>query len=70
MYSMQPQATLPTPSLEQITERIFASRRITRADQERFMQALLGKQALNEAEERQVNRIFDALQSGRLKVVD
>ncbi len=67
---MQAQTDLPNVTFEQVIERIFASRRITRADQERFMSALLAKSSLTAAEQVQVNRVFDALRSGLIRVVD
>jgi hypothetical protein len=67
---MQTQVNLPELTTEQIVDRIFASRRITRLDQERLMSALLSKQALTAREHDQINRVFDALRSGRVKVVD
>jgi hypothetical protein len=67
---MQAQVNLTENAIEQIVERIFSHRRITRADQERFMSALLAKNSLTEAEQRQINRVFDALRNGLLRVVD
>jgi hypothetical protein len=67
---MQAQVNLTENAIEQIVERIFSQRRITRADQERFMSALLAKNSLTEAEQRQINRVFDALRNGLLRVVD
>ncbi|MBD2461197.1 hypothetical protein H6G89_09085 [Oscillatoria sp. FACHB-1407] len=67
---MQSQVNLPDASIEQLVEQIFATRRITRVDQERFMSALLSKKALNDAEQVQINRVFDALRSGLIRVVE
>jgi hypothetical protein len=61
---------LTETAFDQVIDRIFASRRITRADQERFMSVLLAKKLLTEAEQKQVSRIFDGLRSGLIKVVD
>jgi hypothetical protein len=57
-------------TFNQTIERIFACRRITRADQKQFMTVLLSKNALSETETTQINRVFDALRSGLLKVVE
>jgi len=57
-------------SVEQIVEQMLAARRISRADQEKFMSVLLSKRVLTPAEQTQVNRVFDGLRTGRLKVVD
>lgn len=66
----QVQADLPEVSIQQMVEHIFSTRRITRFDQERFMSALLSKKALTSKEQDQINRVFDALRSGLLRVVD
>lgn len=67
---IQAQAHLHQEHLDQIVERIFASHRITRADQRRFMSALLSKEAITWDEQNKINRVFDALQRGLLRVVD
>jgi len=67
---MRVEASLLDASVEQIVEQMLAARRISRADQEKFMAVLLAKRVLTPAEQVQVNRVFDGLRSGRLKVVD
>lgn len=67
---MQTQVDLPKTPIDQVIDRIFSTRRITRDDQTRFMQALLSKSTLTESEQSQINRVFDALRSGLIKVVD
>lgn len=67
---MQAQMNLPEMSIDQVIERIFATRRITRADQSRFMAALLSKNSLSVGEQEQINRVFDGLSRGLLKVVE
>jgi hypothetical protein len=56
--------------LEAVLERIFTIRRITRRDQQLLMATLLSKDGLNEQESRQISKVFDAVKSGLLKVVD
>ncbi|MBW4688096.1 MAG: hypothetical protein KME40_24140 [Komarekiella atlantica HA4396-MV6] len=56
--------------LETVLERVFTIRRITRQDQQLLMSTLLSKEGLNEEEQLQISRVFDALQKGLLKVVD
>ncbi|MBO1351543.1 MAG: hypothetical protein EBE86_031145 [Hormoscilla sp. GUM202] len=60
----------PKIEVEKLIERIFKFRQITRLDQELLMSNLLAKDALSDAEYQLVNRVFDALQQGRLNVVD
>lgn len=67
---MSAHASLPKVPVEQIIERIFALRQISRADQNLLMSALLSKNSLNEKDENQIKRVFDALQKGMLRVVD
>jgi len=59
-----------TANLEQIIERIFDTRQISRADQQHFMRVLLSKDALSLADQRQIDRVFEGLRQGRLRVVD
>lgn len=67
---MRVEASVLDASVEQIVEQMFAARRISSADQAKFMSVLLSKRVLTPAEQAQVNRVFDGLRSGRLKVVD
>jgi hypothetical protein len=67
---MQVQVSLPETSFDKVIERIFATRRITREDQSRFMAALLSKNSLSDSEQDQINRVFDGLSRGLLKVVE
>jgi hypothetical protein len=63
----------PSPSetpIDQLIRDILAARRITRADQKRFMAIFLSKSSLSEKEQTQINLLFDALRNGRLRVVD
>ncbi|MFB2923652.1 MULTISPECIES: hypothetical protein [Aerosakkonema] len=67
---MPANASLPKVAVEPVIERIFALRQISRADQRLLMSALLSKNSLGETEHKQINRVFDALQKGLLRVVD
>ncbi|BAY88248.1 MULTISPECIES: hypothetical protein [unclassified Tolypothrix] len=64
--------TAPTNQvqLEAVFERILNIRRITRQDQKLLMSALLSKEDLNEQEMLQINKVFQAVQGGLIKVVD
>ncbi len=58
---------IPTSdSLEQIVNRILSSRQITRRDQFH----LLSLQSLTSQEQALINRLFDRLRMGFVKVVD
>lgn len=67
---MPAQADPPKGSIERVVERIIHDRKITRSDQQMFMSALLSKGSLSLDDQVQVNRVFDALKRGLLKVVD
>lgn len=61
---------LPRPEIKQMVEKITASGRISRADQQQFMSALLSQSMIGSAEQELINRVFDLLRAGRLRVVD
>ncbi|MBK1986307.1 hypothetical protein A0J48_001855 [Sphaerospermopsis aphanizomenoides BCCUSP55] len=67
---MQSTVNSHTNNLEPILERIFANRRITRQDQQIMMSSLLSKEGLSEENILQINKVFDALKRGLIKVVD
>lgn len=53
-------------SLQEVVDRIFSSRRITRLDQ----RMLLAMGNLSQEEQTLINQVFDRLRLGLLKVVD
>ncbi|MEX0269141.1 hypothetical protein AB3R30_08355 [Leptolyngbyaceae cyanobacterium UHCC 1019] len=57
-------------TIEQIVQKITSSGRINRADQQQFMATLLALNTLNSTEEALINRVFELLRAGRLRVVD
>lgn len=59
-----------TQSLESLMQMILTCRRINRETQRTLMASLLGKTQLNSHEQEQVQAIFDAINQGRLRVVD
>jgi hypothetical protein len=59
-----------TSSLKEVVDRIFSSHRITRSDQQLFMKSLLSQDNLSSYELEQIDRVFDALRRGLLRVVD
>ena len=67
---MQVPAQSSLGSIEQVVERIFRSHRITRADQQLFMNALLTKHALSREDRANIDRVFEGLRWGLLRVVD
>lgn len=56
-------------SIETTIERIFSTRRITRQDQYALM-SMLSQGALTSSDKDLINRVYEALNQGRLRVVD
>ena len=59
-----------TQSLESLMQTILTRRRINRETQQALMASLLGKTQLNSHEQAQVQEIFEAINQGRLRVID
>jgi hypothetical protein len=57
-------------TVEQMVHKITTTGRISRADQQQFMATLLARNTLNSTEEALINRVFELLRAGRLRVVD
>ncbi len=57
-------------SLEQVVERIFRFRQISRLDQQLLMSAMLSKNSVQQSDHTLINRVFDALRQGKIRVVD
>lgn len=57
-------------SIEQMVHKITSSGKISRADQKQFMAALLSQKTISAAEEVMINKVFELLRAGRLRVVD
>lgn len=56
-------------NLEQTIERMFAARRLTRNDQQQLM-AMFSQRDLSPKDAVLINRVYEALSQGRLRVVD
>lgn len=67
---MQAQAAVSQLSIEQIAQRIFTSRKISRSDQQWLMSAMLSKDSINTEEQTLIARLFQSLQKGTIRVVD
>jgi len=66
---MPAQATHSATTLEEITARILSSRCITRQDQ-RLLMSLSYSSSFSDREQNAINRIYELLHKGFLKVVD
>ncbi len=67
---MESQGKSAKATIEQVVQRIFSTHRITRADQQLFMATLLSKDALSPQEQEHIDKVFEALRRGLLRVVD
>ncbi len=67
---MTKEVHLHRPTVEQMVERITACGKISRADQQQFMSALLSQKSISQTEQELINQVFERLRSGRLRVVD
>ncbi len=56
------------PSIEQRVAQIFAARQITRTDQD-FLMAIFAGGKISAEDEALINKIYEALNAGRLRVV-
>ena len=61
---------LTATNLQQVVEQIFETRRITRVVQRALMATVLSKTLLSYEEKALVDRVFEALRRGILRVVD
>jgi transcriptional regulator CtsR len=59
-----------TEALKSLIDEIFTRRRISRQVQHELMQILLSQPNLNRQEQAMANRVFEAIQQGRLRIVD
>jgi hypothetical protein len=56
-------------NIEQTIDRIFAARRLTRQDQQMLM-TMFSSRSLTPSDAALINRVYEALSQGRLRVVD
>lgn len=54
----------------QMVDRILTSGQLSHTDYLRLMSAILSDQGISESERHQINRVFDYVQTGRLKFDD
>ncbi|QZZ18637.1 hypothetical protein J5X98_14205 [Leptothermofonsia sichuanensis E412] len=57
-------------AIRHLTDQIVASGQITRMQHLQLTSALLAERKLTDEDRSQINRIFDYVQAGRLKLID
>lgn len=67
MWTVQIRSNL---TIRQLVNSITTSGKMSRQDHLRFTSAILSDNEITEEERRQINRAFDYIQTGRLKLVD
>lgn len=66
----QAQVFFPKFPIQQVANRIIYLRQITRLDQKLFMSAVLSKKFLSSEEKNLVERVYQGLNKGWIKVVE
>ncbi len=61
--------TMNTQSIEEMVSKIFATRRITRSDQHVLM-TMFSRGNISATDEMLINQIYEALNQGRVRVVE
>ena len=67
MWSIQSQ---PNVTLHQLVDQILAAGELSRQDHLQLTSILLAEQKLLDSERNKINRIFDHISTGRLKLID
>jgi hypothetical protein len=55
--------------LDELINRILSACQITHAEQQQFLSVLLARTTLSESEQTQIDRLFDGLHSGLIKII-
>lgn len=67
---MQSHVFIPQSTIEQVIHQIFVTGRISRIEQQRLMSALLSKELISMEEKTLVDKLFNAIQKGIVKILD
>jgi hypothetical protein len=67
VWTVQPKSGIV---IQQIVEQIIAAGQINRQEHLQLTSAILSDYRVTDEERRQINRVFDYIQIGRLKLVD
>lgn len=60
----------PNPAIHLIVDRILAVGEMSRQEHLKLTSILLAEQKLADSDRNKINRIFDYIQTGRLKLID
>lgn len=67
---MESQDNQTTLNVTQFVEKIIASRRISNRQYHQLSAAILADGEIDDEERYQINRLFDAIQSGQVKIIN
>lgn len=67
---MQSQGNHPLVTISELIERLLTTRQMSRADQHQLMSTLFSKGSLSPEEQAQVDRVYECVQKGWIRVVD
>jgi hypothetical protein len=60
----------PNPATKQLVERVLTSGQLSRREHLQLVSTILSDYKVTDEERSQINRVFDELQLGRLRLVD
>ncbi len=66
----KPSPNQPQIKVQELIEQILESAQIRRPEQMELTTALLSDKYINEEQRREINRIFDQIQAGRITILD
>lgn len=67
---MEPQECKSTLDVAQFVEKLIFARQISRRQYEQLSAAILADGKIDQEELQQINRLFDAIRAGQMKIVD
>ncbi len=67
---MQASISSSASAIGQLVQKLMTTRRLSRADQQQLMSALLAKSQLTSEEQALVDEVYRSLEAGLLRVVD
>jgi hypothetical protein len=67
---MESQENQSTVNVAQLVDRCILSRKISRIQYHQLSVAILADGQIDEEERHHINRLFDAIQAGQLKILD
>lgn len=67
---MQPSSPAPQADLAEMINRLIASRQISLSQYHQLSATVMADGNVDDQERRQINRLFDAIQTGAVKFVD